>query len=374
MEQRRTKQKVARRPPNQILQLCPHDTAPFDALTHNLRLAADTLGHETTTVFLAPASREPLPGADYLNVTDLNDQRSLVRGLNEYRGREWDLIICHRYRTYRALAGSRLPNSKSVVLAHEYGLLGKWQRRLHRRLFGRDVRFAGVSPPVANELAAVTDQAIVIGNSLDTAGADEALLSREDALAELGLPPGERSREGPIVGLVGRVHYKKRPELAFAAFKRYAAQRGGARLIVVGTGELEQGLRARAGHNVHFAGRVPNAARVYRAFDAVLYPAVADSFGMVPLEALFAGVPVITTDAHGPGFVLGPHGIYVAADTAEGYADGLIAAEAIDRGMLFREGRARIEQRFSIAPLARTVQQLIVEVADEEEVAQGFSA
>lgn len=71
-------------------------------------------------------------------------------------------------------------------------------------------------------------------------------------------------------------------------------------LVVVGTGPEERRLRARAGPGVQFLGWRPDdeIARLYRACRAVIFPGIED-FGIVPLEALAAGRPVIAYRAGG---------------------------------------------------------------------------
>jgi glycosyltransferase involved in cell wall biosynthesis len=81
----------------------------------------------------------------------------------------------------------------------------------------------------------------------------------------------------------------KRVELAVRAFAGRAS-----RLIVVGDGPERARLAALAGANVELRGRVADDEldRLYAAADAVIHPAV-DDFGIVPVEALAAGRPVV---------------------------------------------------------------------------------
>jgi glycosyltransferase involved in cell wall biosynthesis len=57
---------------------------------------------------------------------------------------------------------------------------------------------------------------------------------------------------------------------------------------------------------VHWAGWLPQAkvALCYRGADALLFPSLRDSGGMVVLEALAHGVPVLCTDLGGPGLIV----------------------------------------------------------------------
>jgi len=86
---------------------------------------------------------------------------------------------------------------------------------------------------------------------------------------------------------------------AFAPYKRLdlalaACQRLGRRLVVIGTGQDEARLRAGAGPLVEFLGWQPDAVirDHLRRCRALLFPGEED-FGIVPVEAMACGVPVI---------------------------------------------------------------------------------
>jgi phosphatidylinositol alpha-mannosyltransferase len=98
-----------------------------------------------------------------------------------------------------------------------------------------------------------------------------------------------------------------------------AVRRGGtdARLILVGDGPLrpryEAMVPADLRGDAHFVGFVPSAERssYYASGDVLLCPAVGGTFGIIALEAMAAGCPVIAADT--PGFR------NVITDGAEGY-------------------------------------------------------
>lgn len=84
-------------------------------------------------------------------------------------------------------------------------------------------------------------------------------------------------------------------------------------LVIGGTGPLEEELRERArrvaADRIHFAGFVPDGdlPELYRSADLFLVPTrELEGFGLVTLEALASGVPVLATDVGGSREILAP--------------------------------------------------------------------
>jgi glycosyltransferase involved in cell wall biosynthesis len=96
---------------------------------------------------------------------------------------------------------------------------------------------------------------------------------------------------GPVYLCVSALVPYKRVELAVRAFSE-PGRRG--RLIVVGDGAERARLERLAGPSVELRGRVDDGEleRLYAACHAVVHPAL-DDFGIVPVEALAAGRPVV---------------------------------------------------------------------------------
>jgi glycosyltransferase involved in cell wall biosynthesis len=87
----------------------------------------------------------------------------------------------------------------------------------------------------------------------------------------------------------------------------------GVRLVIGGSGILRTSLEQRATHlgladRVQFAGFIPDEqlARYYQAADLVVLPSLAlEGFGLITLEALACGTPVVATPESGATDVLG---------------------------------------------------------------------
>lgn len=107
-----------------------------------------------------------------------------------------------------------------------------------------------------------------------------------------------RLYEGPRENyyLVASAHAPyKRIDLAIEACKKL-----GRRIVVVGSGQNEKKIRALAGPGVEFAGQVSDERllELYQKARALLFPGEED-FGIVPLEAMACGTPVIAYDSGG---------------------------------------------------------------------------
>lgn len=135
-----------------------------------------------------------------------------------------------------------------------------------------------------------------------------APVTRAAIRVELGEPP-----DAPIVGVIGRFQPIKGHQYlldALPAVRRGVPQ---ARLWVIGDAlfgsTIEAAHKARIEQRVsdeglsscvRFLGFRADARRLMRALDAVVIPSEAESFSMVAVEALEAGVPVVAPDAGGP--------------------------------------------------------------------------
>ncbi len=336
-----------------FVQICPNDGPPFLDLCRVYAQAAERLGLAATTVFLNPSQFEPAPAdSRYLDLTDLRATGALAGALRRLLPDVRDsLVLCHRYRAYWAFARSGLTAGRAVALAHEHGFFERRGRRLGRRIFGRGVSFAGVSPTIASELERAVGTALHLPNALDLAAIEWS--AREQARRELGLPD-----DGVCIGVIGRLHYKKNPALALDAFRLFNERYGPAHLGVVGDGALRQPMEERAmGMPVAFAGFVRDPKRLVRAFDAVLLTSGTRAFPiMVALEAMAADVPVVAPRLPDSTGVLGRHGYYFDDHRSESVAAAL--HEAVASGVP-GAGSERVRDEYSVDAVARRLQQLL---------------
>jgi glycosyltransferase involved in cell wall biosynthesis len=130
---------------------------------------------------------------------------------------------------------------------------------------------------------------------------------------------------------VGRLAAEKGVDVIVRAFQR-ACQllpAGAARLIIAGTGPEETALRKLAGPNVVFPGVLDRRRvlpRLYASADAFLFSSLTETLGLVVLEAMSSGLPVIATPAGGVADHLrhDVNGIAVGAHNIEEMADAIV--------------------------------------------------
>ena len=347
---------------NQLIQICPNDGPPFLDIVRVYRKAATSLGLGGADFFLSPSTTQILnqgegvpqrgaKAARYLDCEDLKNTAALARRLRQALPETSDgLVLCHRYRAYKSFVATGLDSARLVAVAHEYGFFRRRRRRWARRLSRHDALFAGVSPGVAEELMQATGSALVWPNALDLDALDP--LDRTAARQALALPP-----EGFVFGVVGRLHYKKRPELALEAFRIFLERTGkiDAHLAFVGDGALRERLElASRGLPVTFTSFIPAAARLMKAFDALLMASSNEPFGMVLLEAMAAGVPVVTPRQPGPLCILADLGHYFEGSEPQAIAGAMQAALEAPPG----EGPERAQREFSVAAVAKRLEAL----------------
>jgi glycosyltransferase involved in cell wall biosynthesis len=171
-----------------------------------------------------------------------------------------------------------------------------------------------------------------VANSNAVAGRIRRYYGRE---AEIVWPPvdvdafhpvGDDQR-GDYMLMVGELVAYKRPELAVEAFNRM-----GRKLVVIGGGEMLGRIRRLAGPTITVLGPAPFAdlRHHYAHCQALIFPGEED-FGIVPVEAMASGRPVIAYGRGGAtetvrpgvsGVLFDEQTVDALIDAVEGFRDG----------------------------------------------------
>ncbi|MFU8832669.1 MAG: glycosyltransferase, partial [Wenzhouxiangella sp.] len=152
--------------------------------------------------------------------------------------------------------------------------------------------------------------------------AQPAASARHELRSRLGL-----GRDALVFGTLGRVEPSKGLDAVMEAFHR--AKPAGASLVIVGDGKARRGLQAKAGPDVHFVGYSDRPRDWLEAFDIFVSGARSEPFGLVFLEAMHAGLPIIASASEGARHLQQHIGApLITIDDVEGFAEAFSAAAA----------------------------------------------
>jgi rhamnosyl/mannosyltransferase len=262
--------------------------------------------------------------------------------------------------------GARRPRSSQRHYSAKY--LRVVYSLLMHRVLGRVDRIIATSPnyvassPVLQKYA---DKCVVVPLGIDVArftGSNES--------------PSHSKRGGQGVRLlfVGQLRYYK----GLDHLLRAMIELPHARLVIVGTGPLEQYLRSlskelRIDDRVEFAIGVQDAdlPAHFAACDVFVLPASerSEAFGVVQLEAMAACKPVVCTEVGtGTSFVNldGETGFVVPARDPHALASAItkLAEEPELRARMGEAGRARVNREFTLEKMVARVMRVYEEVLD----------
>lgn len=146
------------------------------------------------------------------------------------------------------------------------------------------------------------------------------------ARKDLGLRRAYAADDALLLLHVGRLAPEKGVERildAFRAARLEVGSRTPMHLVIAGSGPREPALRRMADQHVTFLGNLDRARvlpRLYASADAFLFASETETLGLVILEAMASGIPVVATPAGGVAdhLVDGQNGLaFAAGDTAE---------------------------------------------------------
>lgn len=347
-----------------VLQFCHGYDGPFLDCARQYASLFVGKGYRVTTVFLTGeadsrvaegcASDEVL-FMEYSSKAIRGLKLGAIRGLREIvASRDFSFCIAHRFKpVYIALLATRLP---VIGVHHAFGDYHRRTRKLFAHLFRRRLSLLGVSDAVRDDMRTslpkwAGSRIETLYNRIDIEQLQTVQVSAGQARVELGLSPSAW-----IVANVGRLHPDKDQATLLRGFaKALPSLPPNSQLVILGKGALEQKLKALArelgiGSQVLFPGQIAQASLYFKAFDVFALSSDHEPFGMVLLEAMAAGVPLLATSCGGAKEVVEGVGILFPLGDVDRLAHGLIhlstlgpeqRAECADLMLL------RLRERFS---------------------------
>ncbi|MBN2000455.1 glycosyltransferase family 4 protein [candidate division KSB1 bacterium] len=211
------------------------------------------------------------------------------------------------------------------------------------------------------------DRITVIYNGIDPAPFFGPAL--RDIRSELGIPADDA-----VFGFVGQLDERKGIFCLLNAFKMAASQYP-ARLLLAGEGPMEAEILCFIKENgladrVFLLGFMNDVSELYKNMDVFILPSLWEGFGIVLIEAMAAGKPVVTTAVSSMPEIVQHEktGLVVPVNNAHDLADALLKLMK-DRHLARRmgeKGRNRVLQLFTMEKMLDSLEQLFEKLLERK--------
>lgn len=339
-------------PPQWVLQFCHGYEGPFlDCARQYATLFRDTPYRVCTVYLTGRANEEVRKGSASDEVIFLEFSSKDVRGLKLgairrlreiVKGREFKFCIAHRFKPiYISLLATSLP---VIGVQHAFGVYRRPVRSWLINHFRSRVLLLGVSNAVSDEMRThlpqlATTHIRTLYNRLDVTAVQAEQLTRKEARKQLQLP-----EHAWVVGNVGRLHPDKDQTTLIRGFAVALPDLPpDSVLVIIGAGRLESRLKELVdllglNDKVLFLGQVKAARRYFKAFDVFVLSSNHEPFGMVLLEAMAAGIPIVSSELGGAQEVVEGAGHLFPQGDVQALADRL---HAVSRMTEMERGQTR---------------------------------
>ena len=340
---------------------------------------ADALQHEY--VFCTPAEMTyggPLRASVAIEPGDgtLWEQRSLAHLVRRAAA---DVLFCPGY-SGPIWAGTSAP--PTVVAVHDVSFAAhpewfRWREGLRRRFITRASarRAARVLTLTEFSKREIVEHLGVPPDRIEVVHPGVVAQPFRAAAARSGLEPGgaktpPHTAAEPLILYVGSIFNRRHVPETIGGFERLARRRPGARLMIVGDNrtfpriDIDRYVRDTGG--VEIARYVSDTvlADLYTRARAFVFLSEYEGFGLTPLEALAAGVPIVVLDTAVAREVYGPAALYVSSLDPRQIERALELAlfDESARSMVLREAESLVA-RYSWSETARRVLQVLLDAA-----------
>ena len=231
---------------------------------------------------------------------------------------EYDLIHLHEYRSLQAILVHHYSTKLKVpyLLQAHGSVLPVFDRIRTKKVY--DVLVGRKMLQDAHAIIALTEAESAQYVQASAPRSKVRIIPNGIALTEP--PKRERSsrlrlmnniaEDKKVVLYLGRLHRRKGIDFLIKAFHALLQETDDVALMIAGPddGYREELLRLvdslGISRSVRFAGVVDNVDDAYAMADLLVYPGILEIFGLVPFEAIMAGIPVIVTDDCGCGEII----------------------------------------------------------------------
>jgi glycosyltransferase involved in cell wall biosynthesis len=185
----------------------------------------------------------------------------------------------------------------------------------------------------------------------------------------------DKPEEGSILFL-GRLHHQKGIFVLLDALEKVFCEYPNATLVIAGSGQDEREVRAKVRRhpykeNIRLLGHVERnrVPEVINQSSVLCMPSFGEPFGIVALEAMAAGKPIVGTDAGGLAHIIPEEGGYTVPPGESGpLADALVEvlSSAQRRQSMGKVNRRIVEERYDWNSVLDRLEHVYYNVQDGE--------
>jgi glycogen synthase len=223
----------------------------------------------------------------------------------------FDVIHAHDWLTYQAGIAAKEVSGKPLIV-HVHATEYDRAASIDKRVFG--IECEGLQK--ADRIVAVSNwtKRILISNyhiaEKKISVVHNGMTTQKTTSS---LKPTRMSNQ--IVTFLGRITFQKGPHYFIEAARKVLTRFPNAHFVVAGSGDLlpaivDRVAQLRLSSRIHFTGflKAEEVEHIWAISDLYVMPSVSEPFGIAPLEAIQAGVPVIISKQSGVAEVM-PHAI-----------------------------------------------------------------
>lgn len=376
----------------------PHVVGGLAAHVQGLARALVAGGHEVTVltqdasapkaesdegVEVLRAGAVPINPPDFMSYVHQMNQQLLSKAAELLgSGRDFDIIHAHDWLVAFAAGGLKQSMRRPLIAtihATEYGRNGGLHNDQQRHISDIEWwlvyeawRVIVCSEAMTRELEHVfqvpQDKVLAIPNGVD---AESVIVERD-----LTLRRQLASDDEAILFFVGRLVFEKGVDVLLQAFRYLLAVRPATKLVIAGKGPIQADLEEMArqlgiADRVHFAGYVDAKTRnrFLSISDAAIFPSRYEPFGIVALEAMAAGVPVVAGNVGGLREIIadGEDGWLVAPGDAGALSATLytLLDDAARARRMTEAAKRKVAETYTWASVAKQTASLYSKVLEE---------
>ncbi len=270
-------------------------------------------------------------------------------------------LIAHRSQDlFLAVFAQLMARRTCQLIYHQHMHIGKdkkdfYHRWLYRRLDALVTPVPWLAERVLEKTSVPQERLHIIPRGIEVARYTDHKPDKVQARANLDLPEGV-----PIIGLIGRLDRKKGQDIVIRALAQVHAAGYPAHLLLVGDQSFDEGDRyaqaVRAlvhdtglADYIHFRPHRPDVEEAYAALDIFVLASKSECYGMVTIEALTSGLPVVGTNDGGTVSLIDPgrNGLLVTPQNVDELTAALVGLlkepEKIARMGLEAQKEARVK-------------------------------